>query len=137
MALLLTVLAWPVSALVRRHYRVPYRLSGVDARAHRVMRIAALAVFATLAGIATVVTMMFSELDRLSPGNDWLVQSCRVLALVVFPVGAAISLWNAKVVLTSKRRRWAKLWAVVLAVSCLAILWASAVFHLMGFSANY
>ena len=136
-ALLLTVLAWPVSALVRRYYRVPYRLSGADARAHRVMRITALAVFATLAGIATVITLMFSELDRLSPGNDWLVQACRVLALVVFPVGAAISLWNAKSVLTSKRRRWAKLWAVVLAVSCLAILWATAVFHLIGFSANY
>ena len=43
-ALLLTVLAWPVSALVRRHYGVPYALQGRDARAHRLVRIAALAV---------------------------------------------------------------------------------------------
>jgi hypothetical protein len=50
-----------------------------------------------------------------------------VLALIVFPIGAAISLWNARLVLGSRRRRWAKLWAVVLAVSCLAILWAAAV----------
>ena len=34
-ALLLTVLAWPVSALVRRHYKVSYQLTGRDARAHR------------------------------------------------------------------------------------------------------
>ena len=42
--LLLTVLAWPVSALVRRHYGVRYALSGQDARAHRWIRIASLAV---------------------------------------------------------------------------------------------
>jgi hypothetical protein len=77
LALLLTVLAWPVSALVRRHYRAPYQLSGADARAHRRIRIAALAVFATFAGIATVITMMFSSLDRLSPATTG---SCRARA---------------------------------------------------------
>src|SRR5690606_29964650 len=35
LALLLTVLAWPVSALVRRHYGARYALSGKDARMHR------------------------------------------------------------------------------------------------------
>src|SRR3546814_4584447 len=42
--LLLTVLAWPISALVRRYYGTPYRLAGMDARAHRLVRIAALLV---------------------------------------------------------------------------------------------
>jgi hypothetical protein len=101
------------------------------------MRIAPLAVLATFVGAATVLTMMFSELDRLAPGNDWIVIAARVLALVVIPLGAAISVWNAWVVLGGKRRWTAKLWAIVLALSCLAILWASAAFHLIGFSANY
>ena len=43
-ALLLTSLAWPVSALVRRHYGAPYRLAGQDAKAHRWIRIASTAV---------------------------------------------------------------------------------------------
>ena len=43
LALLLTVLAWPISALVRRHYGVRYALGGKDARAHRWVRIAAVA----------------------------------------------------------------------------------------------
>src|SRR3546814_5916967 len=30
--LLLTVLAWPISALVSRYYGTPYRLAGMDAR---------------------------------------------------------------------------------------------------------
>ena len=49
--LLLTVLAWPVSALVRRHYGVRYPLSGQDARAHRWIRIASLAVLASMGGM--------------------------------------------------------------------------------------
>src|SRR3546814_3845415 len=36
--LLLTVLAWPISALVRRYYGTPYRLAGLDARAQRLVR---------------------------------------------------------------------------------------------------
>jgi CubicO group peptidase (beta-lactamase class C family) len=137
LALLLTVLAWPVSALVRRHYGVRYPLTGTDARAHRLVRISSLVVLATFVGVLAVLTMMFSELDRLSPGNDWIVIASRVLTLVVIPIGTAISLWNAWVVLGSKRRWTAKLWAIVLALSCLAILWACAAFHLIGFSANY
>ena len=137
LALLLTVLAWPLSALVRRHYKVSYPLTGRDARAHRLSRIASLAVFAIFAGVLTVIAVMFSELDRLSPGNDWIVITSRVLALIVIPIGTAVSVWNAWVVLGSKRRWTAKLWAIVLALSCLAILWASAVFHLAGFSAFY
>ena len=137
LALLLTVLAWPVSALVRRHYKVSYPLTGRDARAHRLSRIASLAVFAVFAGVLAVIAIMFSELDRLAPGNDWIVMTSRVLALIVIPIGTAVSLWNAWVVLGSKRRWTAKLWAIVLALSCLAILWASVAFHLVGFSAYY
>ena len=47
-ALLLTSLAWPVSALVRRHYGAPYRLAGQDAKAHRWVRIASTAVVAAV-----------------------------------------------------------------------------------------
>lgn len=137
LALLLTVLAWPVSAMVRRHYKASYQLSGRDARAHRLIRITALAVLLAFAGAFGVITWMFSSLDMLAASNDWMVHLARVLNLVVLPVGAVVSVWNAWVVLGSKRRWTAKLWAIVLALSCLAILWAGAVFHLMGVSANY
>src|SRR3546814_20433265 len=46
--LLLTVMAWPISALVRRYYGTPYRLAGMDARAHRLVRIAALLVLVAM-----------------------------------------------------------------------------------------
>ena len=80
---------------------------------------------------------MLSDFNQLSAGNDWIVHALRVLALVVLPLGAAISVWNAWAVLRSKRRKLAKLWAIVLALACLAILWAGMAFHLIGVSANY
>jgi len=136
-ALLLTVLAWPISALIRRRYRVKYELSGRDAKSHRRVRIAALAVLATIGAAIFLLVMMFTNYDNLSSSNDVFVHALRLLAAVVLPLGAVVGLWNAAVVLQSNRRRTAKLWSVVLAVSFVAILWAGYAFSLMGYSANY
>lgn len=136
-ALGLTVLAWPISAMVRRHYGVRYGLSDADARAHRVVRIAALFVFGVMLAAIITIVVMVSSLDLLSPRNDWLVHLLRVIALIVLPIGTLLAFWNAAVVLRSRRRFLAKLWSIVLALSCLVVLWAAFAFGLMGWSANY
>jgi CubicO group peptidase (beta-lactamase class C family) len=137
LALLLTVLAWPVSALVRRHYKAGYKLSGQDARAHRIIRITALVVLATMLAAGGALLAMMSSLDSLAPRNDWIVHVLRLLALIVFPIGAVLSVWNAWIVLRSPRRKWAKCWAIVLALSCLVIAWVAFAFGLPGYSAYY
>ncbi len=137
LALLLTVLAWPIAAMARRHYKLGYTLSGRDARAHRIIRITALLVLATMIAAAVTIAVMMSSLGTLAPRNDWIVHVLRLLALVVFPIGAAVSLWNAWSVLRSPRRKWAKLWSIVLALSCLVIVWVAFVFGLPGYSAHY
>ena len=136
-ALLLTLLAWPLSALIRRYYGIRYGLSGRAATAHRAIRWTSLAMLAVLLGVVITLAVMFSDFNELSASNDWLVHVLRLLALVVFPIGTLVSLWNAWVVVSGKRRWTAKLWSIVLALSCLAILWASWAFGLPGFSANY
>jgi hypothetical protein len=137
LALLATVLAWPLSAFVRRHYGVSYRLSGSDARAHRIVRIAALAVLLVTLGAFGLVLFMMSDLERLGPGSDILVHAVRLLALVVLPLGALAALWNCWQVLRSRRRRWAKAWSIVLALACLFLLWIGIAHHLPGYGAFY
>ena len=61
----------------------------------------------------------------------------RALATIVLPLGAAVALWNAWVVLRSGRSWWAKVWSLVLAASCLALLFVGIATHLVGFTANY
>ncbi len=137
LALLLTVLAWPVSALVRRHYGVQYKLAGEDARAHRRIRLTALAVFiATVAPFGLVLAMM-SDLDTMSPSFDAVIIAVRALTTVVLPLGALLALWNLWSVLTGRRRLAAKLWALVLALACVYLAWLGWATHLFGFSANY
>ena len=136
-ALLLTVLAWPVSAMVRRHYGVRYGLADEDASAHRVIRIAALLVAGVMLAAIITILMMLSSLDLLAPRNDWLVHLLRALALVVFPLGTLAAFWNASIVLRSRRRFLAKLWSIVLALACLIVLWVGFAFGLMGWSAFY
>lgn len=134
---LLTVVAWPVSALVRRYYGVPYRLSGVDARAHRLVRIGALlSLLATSAALALVASML-SALEMTSPRSDVMINAMRLFATVALPVGAAFAVWNAWHALRSQRRWLAKLWAVLLALACLFLLWLGFAQHVIGFGANY
>jgi len=136
-ALLLTVLAWPVSAMVRRHYRVPYALKGADARAHLWVRLAATAVLAAMLAALVRVGMMLTNLELMVPGNDWVILVLRLVNLVVLPVGAAIATWNAWEVLRSKRRLLAKLWSIVLALSCLFLLWLAVAYDVVGYNAAY
>ena len=135
--LLLTVLAWPVSALVRRYYGVSYRLSGQDARMHRLARIAALLVLVAAGGALALVAVMLSKLEMTSPDTDGLIIGLRLFATVALPVGTALAAWNAWHAVRARRRLLAKLWALLLALACLFLLWIGFANHLIGFGANY
>jgi hypothetical protein len=135
-ALLLTVLAWPISALIRRHYGVAYALSGRDARVHRWVRIAALASALVLVCWVMLILRMLSNLDFIPQANGW-IALLRILSPFAFIGGAAIGVWNAWVVLRSRRRFWAKLWAVLLAAALLVLLWGSLSFHLLSLPTGF
>jgi CubicO group peptidase (beta-lactamase class C family) len=136
-ALAATVIAWPVSALVRRHYRTPYALGGSDARAHRRIRWVALAVLLAFGGMLGLTIAMMSSLEMMGAGSDGIVIAMRLLVAVVLPLGALMAISNAWQVLRSRRRLLAKLWSIVLALSVLVLLWISVAYHLIGFGANY
>jgi len=135
--LLLTVLAWPVSALVRRYYRVPYGLGGRDARAHRLMRIASLLVLVAIGSALGLVVAMMSRLELTSPDTDGLIIAVRLLATIVLPLGALASIWSAWQALRGKRRVLARIWALLVALACLVALWAGFAYHVIGFGARY
>jgi CubicO group peptidase (beta-lactamase class C family) len=135
-ALLFTALAWPVSALVRRHYGVAYALTGRDAVAHRWIRIASTAVVAVFILWGVTVPLIMSDSLSSSTADAWL-WIVQLLSAIVFFGAAAIGVWNATVVLRSARKWYAKTWAVVLALALLVVLWVGLVFHLIAFDVNY
>jgi CubicO group peptidase (beta-lactamase class C family) len=130
-ALLLTALAWPLSALTRRRYGVPYALTGLNAKAHRWARIASVSAFVVFLGWIILVLTMTSILDLIPKMTGW-IALLRIASPFVFVAGAAAGLWNAWTVVRGHRSRWAKLWAVLLAVALLLVLWAAFAFHLIS-----
>ena len=71
--LTLTVIFWPVAALVRRRYRKPLPYTGREAKAYRWVRIGALLSLAAMGGWIGTILVMFSDLKMLSARFDWLV----------------------------------------------------------------
>lgn len=136
-ALALTALAWPISALVRRRYGVAYGLTGRLAKAHRLVRIASAADFVMMLLVGFTVALIASDLKWAQAGMDGVIIALRVLASIVFIAAALIALWSAGVVVRSKRRKLAKLWSLVLAISTFTVLYVAIVFHIIGFTANY
>jgi CubicO group peptidase (beta-lactamase class C family) len=135
-ALLLTTLAWPSSALTRRHYGATYDLTGGDAKAHRWIRIASAAVIAMFIVWGVSVTVIMGD-SMVSSTSDVLLGTVQVLSAIVFFGAAGIGLWNASVVVRGARQWYAKTWAIVLALALLVVLWVALVFHLIAFDVNY
>ena len=136
-ALGLTVLAWPISALIRRYYGVPYGLAGRDAKAHRAVRIGALLMVVTVLVWLLFFQLMEKDFDWIGSSMDVWIIALRLLTLIIFVAGAVVALWNSFVVLRSQRRWLAKIWGVLLAIFCLCVLYVGVVFHLVGYTANY
>jgi CubicO group peptidase (beta-lactamase class C family) len=137
LALCMTSVAWPVSALTRRHYGRQYPLQGPDASAHGWVRIAAVATVVTWVAWAVTVSSMMSNLALLSSKLDPWVWVLRLVAVLVFIGGAAAGSWNAWVVLRSQRRWYAKAWAVVLALALLVSLWVALAYNVLTSGMGY
>jgi len=131
-ALLLNSLAWPISALTRRHYHVSYGLTGADARAHRLVRVGSVAALVVLLAWMGVIFGIMSALSLIPKMTGW-VMLLEALAPFAFIGGTAAGVWNAWVVLRSPRRWFTKLWSVLLAASFFVILWIALAFHLIFF----
>jgi CubicO group peptidase (beta-lactamase class C family) len=136
-ALLLTVILWPVTAIVRRRYGHTFKLEGQEARAHRLVRIgAAASAIMTIAWGFSIVTML-SNPPLMAPALDWWIWTLHIVGTLSVFAGAGLALWNAWLVWRGQRGWFAKLWSLVLVLSTLLLLWVAIAFHLVGLGASY
>src|SRR5262249_26955440 len=81
-ALLLTVILWPVMALVRRSYRAPLVLDPVALRAYRLSKIAAVAILAGIGLWGVLFALMLKDTNNLSSRMDPLVWLAEIFGTI-------------------------------------------------------
>ena len=136
-ALALTLLFWPVSAIVRRRYGASFPLEGNRAQSHRFVRLAVLAAFAAAVGWCWLVMWLLGGGILQAAKADVWVHLVQALTLVGFIGGLLVALYNVGVVWGGPSSWFGKLWSVILVLSMLALLWTAWCFHLLGFGVQY
>ena len=136
-SLLLTVIAWPLAALIRRRYRLSFELTRQQALARRLVGAAAIVNLAFLLGWAVLIQSGLADLARFDGRADvWFY----VLHLLGFAgmIGAGVAIWNAWLSLREGSGRWwSKTWSVVLAASCVALTWIAFTLNLVQLGLYY
>jgi len=136
-ALALTVIVWPISAIVRRRFGSTLALTPGALKAYRWSRIGALAILAALTFWGLTVASMFKDLDNLTGAFDARVHFAQLFGIVAFIGGFLAMVWNLKAAFTPTRRWPARTWSVVLSLSALSVLWVAFAFKLMTLGVNY
>ncbi len=136
-ALLLTVLLWPVTAIVRRRYRAPLALEPAAFKAYRYSKIAALLILAGLALWGLIFMLILKDTGNLSSHLDPLIWLAQLFGVVAFFGGLALIVLNLRAVWRGKRRWPAKTWSIVLTVAAFMVLWVALVSKLLSFGTNY
>ncbi|MGL3822712.1 serine hydrolase domain-containing protein [Sphingopyxis sp. R3-92] len=136
-ALLLSAIAWPAGALVRRRYGTELRLERAALKAYRLTRgFAALAV-ALMIGWIMFVTKLVGDFSSLSGELDWALITLQIVTPVIL-LGLLISaIWNVWHVWKGKPGRFARVWSIVLLLAAVMLLWVGVGFHLIGFDTRF
>ncbi|HXQ17304.1 MAG TPA: serine hydrolase domain-containing protein [Caulobacteraceae bacterium] len=135
--LALTVALWPISALVRRHYRAALPLSGRAAMLYRLVRLTALVELAFLGLWVTTLATIANAPEKANSDLDPWLRSLQGLGLVGL-IGAAVALLNLILVLAdAKRGWWAKLSNLVIVLALGVVTWAAFAINAFAPSLNY
>lgn len=136
-ALLITVILWPVSALIRRRYGATLPFAGTELRAYRLVRIATALALLAILGWVMLLSTMLSDIGNLASAFDPALIAAQLFGWLAFVGGGAIAAWNVAMVFRGRRHWSAKLWSIVLLLAFLTLIWIGAVFRLLAIGTNY
>ena len=135
--LLLTVVFWPVKAVLRWRYNSPFPLEGRAATVYRLTRIVALIDLVFLGGYFGALAYGSEHLDFFDTSTDWLFLSLQVLGAIGI-AGTLVPLYELRLALADAQRPW---WTKVtdgfIALACLATVWFAVTINLVNFHLNY
>jgi CubicO group peptidase (beta-lactamase class C family) len=132
--LLIVVVMWPVSALLRWKYQRPSTLAGRELLVTRVLRVAALLdVVYLLAWIVPISPILSNHIEAYSASLDLYIRLLQIGGLLVIAAAVA-GIWAA----CQKSQKWTvSVWHVLNAGALVGIVWTAVITKLISFNLNY
>ena len=135
--LLLTLLFWPVAALIRRHYRQPLNLTPQQRRLRLMVRLACLFDLLFVCGFAVFFTMSEKDIGILSPRFNPLLRMIQLVGWVGV-LGTLAALYNAfRSWQEQGRWFWSKVGDSLVALACVAFVWFVFTWNMLHWSLRY
>ena len=134
--LLLTLIMWPVRAIVRRRFGYKSEAERRERRSYHLVRIGTLLLFGVLGLWMMILGSLEADLTSLSGSFDIKLLMAQ-LGQVFFYIALALTIWNAFVVWSSGQSWFAKLWSIVLILSTLVIIWFAYISGLLHIGTSF
>ncbi len=134
---LVSAVAWPAGAIARRRFKAAGRYEGKRLRNQRILHAWQWLVLAVFAGWITWFWIGMSQLSMLSGPLDPLLYALQVLSPIALIGLLVLAGWNLMTARREKRGWFALVWAVLLLLAAVLLLWAALAFHMFGFGTNY
>ncbi|MES2054498.1 MAG: serine hydrolase domain-containing protein [Pseudomonadota bacterium] len=135
--LALTLLQWPIAALIRRRYKAPLALEGRARQAYRGVRIGAGLVLAALVGWIIGFTKLMGDISNLTSGSDGMLWLLQIVGAIAFGGGVLLAGWNLWITWQGKRGWFSKLWSVLLLIATLTVFYVAWTFGLIAMTVNF
>ncbi len=136
--LALTVIFWPIKAILRWRYSEPFKLEGREAMLYRLTRVVAFCDLALFVGVLGYFTVALdNHLELLSGSYDWVIRIIQVVGLAG-AIGFFVPVLNAVASFgDSGRPWWTKGTDTLVALACVLSTWYAFSQHLLTWSLNY
>lgn len=131
----LTVLLWPVAAIVRKHYGKPLNYGPSQSRFRLLARLVCILFCVFYVGWFSVLSMS-DDPNGINGLPPWIIAFGMLGVLCT--IGTILACVNAfRSIREPGRWVWTKLYDVVLAVACLGLVWFAFAWNLMNFNIHY
>src|SRR3984957_4357979 len=132
----LTLLLWPIGAMIRKHYGKPLALEAGAKRLRMLVRLVCFAVLIFVVGLLLFVSRTSNPSGLSERGNLWL-HLLQIVGLLT-GLGTLIAIYNSlKSWGDSQQWFWNKIWNMFLAFACIGFFWFIYHWHLLNFHLSY
>ncbi len=132
----LTLVLWPVAAILRKHYAKPLDLSPRARRLRTLAHVTCLLVAAFVIGVALLSDVVDTP-GALGSTGDLKIHLLQVIGVLI-GLGALLAIINALVSWRDTHQwHWYRIWNALLAVACVGFFWFIYHWRLLNFHLNY